>query len=266
MAINFKHKGYSIYGCKTRVVTGLYIHTPGLRKLYGKDLGAVLGDLIQDPPVEIDNPSHWGLSPQGISVIQDATTGIYHAWDWIGAMYYPNAADIWMQVIEKDDNGRVPITKDLELLTEFESFRVLVHPHGTITQDVIKFKQGRKPIKEVPDCFLPEGDYRDMHIDPDSEQMCSSLWWQMCKGTPDDENKGYVNVEVGDLTYRAVGYPKNYLPAWKLAMIGKLPIGELHYVVGDMKENEPDVNETIEKALSILEGMDLQLPLYATDN
>ena len=169
-----------------------------------------------------------------------------------------------MQAIEKDDNGRLPITKDLELLTEFESFRVLVHPHGTVTQDVSKFKETRKPVEGIPECFLPEGDYRDMHVAV-NDQMCSSLWWQMCYGK-EIENSGYVEVEVGDLTYKAAGIRKNYIPMFKLAMIGKLPIGELHYVVGDMTKNSPDENEVLEKALEVLGGYDLQLPLYATDN
>jgi hypothetical protein len=246
-------------------VGGLYIHSPGLRKLYGRDLGKVLGDLIQDPPVEIDNPSHWGLSPQGVKVIQDATTGIYHAWDWIGASHYPNAADIWMQAIEKDDNGRLPITKDLEKLTPFQSYRVLVHPRGSLTKDVAKFKQTRIPIEGIPECFLPEGDYRDMHTDVDSEQMCSSLWWQMCIGNK-IEDSAYVSVEVGDLVYQASSIPKGYDPVWQLAMIGKLPISELHYVIGDMKDNSPDVNKSLEKAMEVLGGMNLQVPLFATDN
>jgi hypothetical protein len=263
-AIQYKHKAHSIYGCKTRVVGGLYVHSPGLRQLYGSDLGKVLGELIQDPPVEIDNYSHWGLSPQGIKVIQDSTTGIYHAWDWIGSDY-PNASDIWMQAIEKDDNGRLPITKDLEKLTPFQSYRVLVHPHGTITEDVVKFKDLRVSIENIPECFLPEGEYREMHLDPASSQMCSALWWQMCKGKAIEDSL-YVDIEVGDLTYRAKGLPKNYQPAWKLAMIGKLPISELHYVIGDMKENAPDVNARIEEALGVLGGMALQVPLFATDN
>ncbi len=262
--VKFKHHPHSIYGCDTRVVSGLYIHSPGLRKLYGRDLGKVLGDLIQDPPVEIDNPSHWGLSPQGVKVIQDTTTGIYHAWDWIGSDY-PNASDIWMQAIEKDDNGRVPITSDLEKLTPFKSYRVLVHPRGSITEGAKQFKMSRQPVEGIPKCFLPEGEYHDMHLDPKSDQMCSALWWQMCDGKK-IEDSAYVDVEVGDLVYQAVGLPKGYAHKWQLAMIGKLPISELHYVIGDMKENEPDVNDSIEKALEILGGMSLQLPLYATDN
>ena len=265
--MKFKHKKHGIAGCDTRVVTKSYLYTPGLRDYYGeKDLPKVLGEMIQDPPIVIDNPGHFGLSAQGVSIMPDATTGVYHVWDWIGKDNYPRPSDIWMQIIEKDDSTLIDIkhTPLLNKLTEFESMRVLIHPNGSI-KNPSPLKKDRLPVSYMDDCFLPDGEYREMHL-ADNEEMCSALWWQDGPGKPISDDDRYVDVEVGDLTYNMVRPLAGYVPEYELAMIGKIFVAELHLVVGDMKENDPDVNAVIEEAMAFLDKTVYGLPVYATDN
>ena len=239
----------------------------GLRKLYGdRDLARVLGELILDPPIELDNPGHFGLSSQGVSIIPDATTGVYNVWDWIGKDNYPRPSDIWMQIIEKDDSSLIDVkhTPNIDKLVEFESMRVLVHPNGSIANPLL-LKKDRLPVDYIDDCFLPEGEFRDYHL-AINDQMCSGLWWQDGPGKPIDGNDRYVDVEVGDLTYNMVRPLAGYKAEYKLAIIGKIPVAELHLVVGDMKENDPDVNNVIEEAMAFLDKTVYSLPVYATDN
>lgn len=268
--MKFKHVDPSVYGCDRRRITSgknIYIHSPGMKEVYGADLGKHLGEFIQDPPIPIDNPSHWGLNAQGVSIIPDTSTGVYNAWDWIGKDSYPNPSDIWMQAIFKDDNALVPITKDLQLLTEFESKRILVHPNGHVKNMVTDIKQARLgKIGITDECFLPEGEYRDLHIAPMSEQYCSALWWQTCKGKKHEDDPNRVTVEVGDFTYEAgLVVDRNKLE-FQLAVIGWLWISELHLVVGNMKENPSDINDAIDAAVALLDSMNLNLPVYATDH
>jgi hypothetical protein len=263
MTIQFKHKAHSVYGCQTRRVGQAYLYTPGLRRLHGdKDLGRALGERIQDPPIPID-PAAWGISPQGVSIIQQGD--YYHVFDWIGADSYPYPSDIWMQIIEKDDSALVRLTGDLSKLTEYESKRVLVHPRGWINNPQ-PLKENRIFLPYIGDCFLPEGEMRNFHTEV-NDQMCSALWWQCVMEKPiDKEHPRLITQEVGDMTYSAARPIDGYIPNWEVAIIGNVPITELHLVVGNMNDNPQDVNKQIEEAIEFLTNTVYGLPLFLTDN
>jgi hypothetical protein len=75
-----------------------------------------------------------------------------------------------------------------------------------------------------------------------------------------------VTVQVGDLYYEAAQVVDRNKLEFELAIIGWLWVSELHLVVGNMKENPKDINDAIEKAVALLDGMNLNIPVYATDH
>jgi hypothetical protein len=267
--MTFKHKPFHIAGCDTRKVGHLYLYTYGSWR-QGDSLEEAFrsfAPFVLDPPVYVDDYRNWGISTQGISI--SSVNGVYHAFDWVGGDY-PNAADILMECMIKDGSGLYPLNEGtlpgLELLEPGESDRYLVHPDGLVFNPEELFAQRIAIPEGPPDCFLPE-DEQAWH--KETGEYCASLHWQWVrtKGRKSKEVTGRIfNRQIGDISYPAARPPEDWEPETGVALIARIPIHEIHLVVGDMDENDPDMNKKIQKAAEMVGGLDLSLPFFLTDN
>ena len=204
-----------------------------------------------DPPVVI-NPAEWGVCPQGLSFVFNQ--GYWHVMDWIGATHYPNAADILEEAYEHGGSTLTPLKQDLQKLTPGYSRRLLIHPRGHVV-DPTYLKENRLPLERIPLCFLEEEDYRrDMHINNPLD-MCAALHWQGIISKVD--TRDLVERSIGDTTYKAISLPNSVELKYEPAIIGWLPIDEIHLV------DSPDKDE-INEALKFLSDY-TSLPTYLTN-
>ena len=263
--MKYKHKQHHVAGCGTRRLGKAYLFSytkgdPSDLELCFK----VMAEIIKDPPIWLQDSERMGIAKQGISISEIG--GTYHAFDWIGMTEgYPNASDILMEYILKDGSTLIPLrTQGLEKLIPGESKRILCHSHG-IMFNPEELLANRVKIPFVPDCFIPEGIGKDFHWQ--AQEYCASLHWQTCVHTDKKNIKDRLTTTtVGDLTYQCATPPKGFVPQWGDAIIAAIDIHELHLVVGNMKENPPDVNDIIQEAIEYLGGLDLSLPIFLTNN
>jgi len=212
------------------------------------------GYFLYDPPILIEDTAEWGICPQGISYIQK--DGIYHAVDWIGANNYPNASDILEEAFQTGGSGLVPLNVQLNKLTCGKSRRLLVHPRGYLNNNQI-YKKEYKKLDRIPTCFRPKNSQH--HKSVLSSEPCASLHWQVVEGgTPNRQDARYVSRTVGSTTYDAVSPLDNEKPDFSLAIIGWLPIDELHLVDSEDKDE-------ITKAMDFMSMMGISLPTYLTN-
>lgn len=227
------------------------------------------GYFVQDPPYPIDDPSVYGMSAQGVAYYKIGDT--WHVFDWIGAQYYPNAADILEEAFNLDGSTLVPITKNLALLEPGKSKRFLCHPCGNIMdpEKIQELKQNYVEIPGLPSpihCFLPDGDAQLEHIH-DNGQMCATLHWQhvMPLANAKREFKKQLGVadprmgfrDIGQTQYIAARPIDNKQPKCSLAIVGWLPITELHVV------DTPDTDK-LETALNKLKDLS-KIPIFLTN-
>jgi hypothetical protein len=267
--MQYKHKGWHVAGCDVRRVGKAYLFTNGVWNEAGQDIEEafkIFSNYICDPPISLEDPARLGISPQGISVIE-VNGQAYHAMDWIGKDYL-NPSDILMECMMKDGSTLYPLSPatahGLELLEPGVSERYLVHPTGIALNPYELFLNRITIPDGPPDCFKPE-DKREFH--EQTGEYCASLHWQRVtyRGRKKKEDRIF-NRQIGDLSYPAALPPEGWEPEYGVAIIAKIPIDEIHLVVGSPDENEPEMNEIIQKAIDFLGGLDLDLPVFLTDN
>jgi hypothetical protein len=229
------------------------------------------GYFVVDPPEPIPDPSVYGMSAQGVSYYQIGDT--WHVFDWIGVTPpgYPNAADILEEAFSLDGSTLVPITKNLSLLEPGKSRRFLCHPCGNILEPE-KIQELKQEYVEIPGlptpihCFLPDGDAQLEHIH-DNGRMCATLHWQhvMPLANAKREFKKELHSsdprlgfrDVGETQYIAARPIENKKLKCGLAIVGWLPITELHVV------DSPDTDK-LETALNKLKDLS-KIPIFLTN-
>lgn len=267
------------HGCGFHIIGGTYLisnlskHAPEVAK--GQTEKHALAYFMQDPPIVVD-PASLGMSAQGLSFIRDPRTGIVNVWDWIGKTYYANAADLWEEMAGLNPDGTMhggsalaQITDDWNQLVPGVSKRILVHPHG--------FFGNPAPYREhwveigLDHCMLPElkpdgtPSDRKMHLSTPT-QMCAALWWQCLEDIKVTRGTERMGVRTcGSTSYAGGGPIKGEDPKYQPAIIGWLPIDEVHVIGGDIVKNPADINEKIKQTLRRLQNMTVQLPIFLTN-
>jgi hypothetical protein len=211
------------------------------------------GYFLYDPPILIEDPVNWGICPQGISYIYK--DGVYHAVDWIGVNNYPNAADILEEAFRTGGSGLVPLNVQLDKLTLGKSRRLLVHPHGWLENNQA-YKKEYVKIPEIPECFRPKFD--QSHKKASIDEPCASLHWQTVDGGNVYDGR-HTQRTIGSTIYNGIaplGKPDE--PVFKLAIIGWLPIDELHVIDSEDKSE-------LDRALDLLKNLTTDIPTYLTN-
>lgn len=235
-------------GCGLRRQGKVYMYSDMKKRLEKYPFGY----FIYDPPIVVEDASSWGICPQGISYIWQ--NGYYHAVDWIGVNNYPNAADILEEAFSFGGSGLVPLNAQLNKLTPGKSKRLLVHPNGYLVNNQI-YKKNYENIARIPKCFKPIG--QQQHSKEKVNEACASLHWQTVEGGITSFGR-HVTRTIGSTVYDAMKPLDNEKPIYKLAIIGWLPIDELHIVDSEDKSE-------IDKALDLLKNLTSDMPVFLTN-
>lgn len=236
-------------GCGLRVKGGTYL-VSDMQKYLEK---YPFTYFLFDPPIVI-NPAEWGVAPIGVSYIFN--DGYWHILDWVGESHYPNPSDILEEAFLHNGSALVPLENEMEKLTPGKSRRLLIHAKGYVTNSSIIKKQ-KMELENIQDCFLQEKDYRrSMHLDKNDDSMCASLHWQNVTGSKAKE-RGLILRNIGDTTYTAVSPDPNWQLEYLPAIIGWLPIDEIHLV-------EDTDQQSMNKAIDFLQKFS-NLPVYLTN-
>lgn len=251
----FKYVPQVERGCATRRAGMTYMVTD---KKWFKQYP--LEYFLFDPPVYVPEPINWGLSPQGISYVKK--NDIVHAQDWIGAVYYPNAADILEEAVTLGASGLAPLTNQIGELTPGKSRRLLFHPAGWL-HNAKAYKEEEVTDPGIPTCPKKKGSEERKRHNGKNDVMCARLHWQhITGGTPlfdapiPPGKERAVQRKIGDTTYLGIKPLESPAPEMGLALIAWLPIDELHVVQGD--------DDKVAKALELLSKIS-DLPFFLTN-
>ena len=248
MQLKHKHVAQHLAGCGVRRQGKTYMYSDMKKHLEKYPFGYFL----YDPPILIEDPTVWGICPQGISYI--FKEGYYHAVDWIGENNYPNSADILEEAFNLGGSGLVPLNPQVGKLTMGKSRRLLVHPRGYLKNNKL-YKEEFLALEKIPRCFRPKG--LQQHTHPYIAEPCASLHWQTVTGGLPTIGR-YVQRTVGDTTYAAASPIEGEKPDFGIAIIGWFPIDELHLVYSDDRSD-------MDKALDLLKNINSSIPTYITD-
>jgi len=246
--IKQKQMVQKLAGCGLRRQGKVYMYSDMKKRLEKYPFGY----FIYDPPILIEDATSWGICPQGISYIWQ--NGYYHAVDWIGVNNYPNAADILEEAFSSGGSGLVPLNAQLNKLTPGKSKRLLVHPNGYLMNNQ-EYKKNYEKLDRIPKCFKPVG--QQGHSKANVNEPCASLHWQVVEGGISTGIDRSVQRTIGSVTYSAKK-PFEQKPVFSLAIIGWLPIDELHIVDSEDKTD-------LDKALDLLKGLTSDMPIYLTN-
>jgi len=206
-----------------------------------------------DPPIVI-NPADWGLTPISMSYIFN--DGYWHIVDWIGNDY-PNASDILEEAFVHGGSALTPLKQDFQKLTPGYSRRLLVHPKGSVSNPEI-IKENRIHLNRISHCFLQPDDYRyALHESKTDPSYCASLHWQHVIDKNIKERKQFTR-KIGDTTYPAISISPYWKLDYEVAIIGWLPIDEIHLVESEDKTE-------LDKAIDFLQEFS-NLPIYLTNS
>lgn len=104
-------------GCGFRAEGGIYLEC-GLVKD-----GRPIEHSLFDPPRPLDGLE---VSAQGVHLVKDPQTGVYHVLDWVGQASYPHVADFVEEVRMMGLSRRAAEQTNFELLTK-DSTIILIH-------------------------------------------------------------------------------------------------------------------------------------------
>lgn len=249
MKIKSKYISQPLAGCGYRRQGKVYMYSDMKKHLEKYKFGY----FVYDPPILIDDPTTWGICPQGISYI--FKDGVYHAVDWIGVNNYPNAADILEEAFSMNGSGLVPLNPQIAKLTVGKSRRLLVHPRGYLNNNT-SYKEKYLALERIPHCFRPKG--KQQHKSPLVAEPCASLHWQTVTGGLPEIGR-YVQRTIGSTTYKAVAPIEGDVLDHSLAIIGWLPIDELHLV-------QSEDNQEMDRIMKALKDIDPNIPVFLTGN
>lgn len=106
-------------GCGKRKKGGIYAEVP-----FKDDDGLPFEHFLVCPPIPIQDPKAYGVTPLGVKLIE--RHGVYHVFDWIGSKHYPN---VWDFIEEGKVHGisrRLPKNLDFSKITK-ESRIIFIH-------------------------------------------------------------------------------------------------------------------------------------------
>jgi len=205
-------------GCGRRKRGGIYGEC-GLSRW-----GRPLEDFLMDPPVLVDPPA-LGVSPIGVTLIEDPATGSTHIVDWVGEEHYPNVCDLLEETRRFGLSRRLPRTLDFGRL-DAHSRILLVHRRAGVVDVAPYADDWRRPCPKA----LAE------HADPPrAPSVCAGVWWEEVvggdpveeapAGSPADPRR--VRRSMPSLRYLARRGPDGATPTYAPAIFASFPISRL---------------------------------------
>jgi len=186
--------------------------------------GRPLEAFLMDPPVPVDGDA-LGLSPVGVTLIDDAVTGATHVLDWVGESSYQNIADFLEEVRRFGLSRRLPRTIDFSRL-DSRSRIMLVH-RKAIVVDVTPYTAdwGDSCPRSLPE---------HAHLDK-TATLCAGIWWEdITGGVPylvDDarhllDPRG-VTRTLPSFQYSGRQAPKGVIPTYAPGIFASFPLSRL---------------------------------------
>jgi hypothetical protein len=109
---------------KARTSDSIYLENPT------SPFGEPIESFYVDLPIPL-NPESINLTPIGVQLIQDESTGVYHIFDWIGEKHYPSPADFLEEARLMGISRKLSPSLDYTKLTA-ASLLICVHPRAVI--------------------------------------------------------------------------------------------------------------------------------------
>lgn len=207
-----------VRGCGTRKRGGIYAEC-GL-----SPTGRPLEDFLVDPPVPIDGSS-LGLSPIGVTLLEDAATGATHLLDWVGEEAYENVSDFLEEVRRFGLSRRLPKTLPFARLDR-RSRIVLVHRRASLTDATAYLADWRRPCPKQ----------LTAHQDPTTApSLCAGIWWEDVSGGTRVEplvsdgldDPRLVRRTMPSFSYLARMAPADASPRYAPAIFASFPVARL---------------------------------------
>ncbi len=207
-----------VRGCGTRKRGGIYAEC-GL-----SPAGRPLEEFLVDPPVPIDGPA-LGLSPIGVTLLDDPCTGATHLLDWVGEEAYPNPADFLEEVRRFGLSRRLPKTLPFARLDR-RSRVVQVHRRASLADVTAYLADWRRPC---PKQLIA-------HREPTTApSLCAGMWWEDVSGGAPIEAIGsdglddprLVRRAMPSFSYLARMAPADAVPTYVPAIFASFPVARL---------------------------------------
>ena len=204
--------------CGTRLPSGIYAECGT------SPFGTPIEECLVDPPTVVDADS-FGITPVGVKLIQDKTTGVWHIFDWVGSKFYPNLADFVEEV------KRLGLSRKLSPILKYEDLSsasriILLHKRASI-KNAAQYKSESACIKGLPNHDTPR-------------PMCIRLWWEDIEGGTVIKDR-IVTRTMPSFDYMGQSRPENVEPEYQLAIFASFPIINLA-VVNDPKAGKHELS------------------------
>ena len=217
-----------------------------------QDYNAPIDAFLICPPRPIPDYAAWGISPSGMTVIEDLAgrtdergQPLMHLVDWIGGGSSPHSigAYNWPDHFEEGRrlgfSSKLPISKALLApLTPGVSGRYLIHPRGHVLNPLPLWRDRQKVWCPAHNDYHLTGEHPDW--------ICQSLLWECVYGgralgprtaTPFASARavrrscpGYLPEAEATFAYDAFCPPKDYAPEWCPAIVAWLPITQIDVI------------------------------------
>ena len=244
-------------GCgKSRDKGGTYWETASSPK------GQPIEFWIIDPPVKIDEKA-LGLSPQGLKLVE--IEGVYHAFDWVGAMHYPNVADFIEEARRYGVSRRCELSQEDYALLSKDSKLICVHSSAYLDEPSIHWgarigmgdttlnKNGRYKWEYCPKSLEHHMYTREVMLSKMASDeffqppMCAGLWWEDCvEVEPFEEDQRLGVRTMPAFRYRCASSPKAGVSR-SPAIFATFPFGRLAIV--DNPDDKAGVTKKIEQTV-----------------
>jgi hypothetical protein len=228
----------------------------GRRKRGGAYWKTLLGDegipiwrFLIDPPLVLDFEAI-GISPQGLKLIPDEQ-GVNHAWDWIGAAYWPYWPDHYEEGIRFDFSGYIPSNFDWSKISPGKSERRLVHPRGAIVN-----RPELWPTRiEAHKCRTRQPAHNEV-AEPWPAWHCINFLWENLLAVPygDPEDPRRARRTRHNFQYDGWVPAEGFTPEWTPAYVMRLPLSAIEVI------HDPDGGKH-EETIGRIEQLNPDLPV-----
>lgn len=214
-------------GCGKRVGGAIYAEVP-----LGD--GTPLWKMFVDPPIRLDDPEAMGITPRGVSLVQDPKTGVWNVVDWVGSKHYPNVQDFIEETYVLGASRRLPKTLDFSKITS-RSRLILIHGKAFVdnTDQLWRAMLDNKyaSTRELFEC--PKNITHHKDVLQDDPEMCIGFYRDLLvDGVDQTEGDSWVRRNLPSLSYGGRKPPEGFTPKYAPAIFWSLPLNRIAVIEG----------------------------------